>query len=212
MKLYKLTDEHERTFNNTRWGKNVTHQAVGNGRSLCSDGFIHAYTNPILAIIMNPIHAKFNNPILWEAEGKVIIDDGTKVGCKSLTTVRRIALPIVTIENKIRFAIKCASLVYDNKEWKNWADRWIKNIDRSYNIAVYAAAATYAANAANATYDAAADTATYAANAAATYAAADAAADTATYAANAAAAANKIKGSDLILQALNWAMSDSMEL
>src|SRR5271170_5875282 len=98
MKLYKLTSSEDTTHNNTKWGENVTHEATGTSVGLCSDGWIHAYVDPHLAVIMNPIHARFIEPHLWEAEGEVSIDDGTKVGCKKLTKTKRIEVPDVSIE------------------------------------------------------------------------------------------------------------------
>lgn len=41
MKLYKLTDSHGRTYNDTQWGPGVTHEASGEGE-LCGPGWLHA--------------------------------------------------------------------------------------------------------------------------------------------------------------------------
>jgi hypothetical protein len=189
-KLYKLTDENGRTYNNTQWGENVTHSGTGQG-DLCSEGWIHAYTSPLLAIFLNPIHASFSDPILWESEGNIEKEDhGLKVGCRSLTTIRKIALPAVTTKQQITFAILCAKEVYKNKDWNVWANNWLNNKDRS-RAAAYdaAAAAAYADSAAYAAADDAdsAAYAAYAAYAAAAYAyaayAAYADADDAAYAA-----------------------------
>jgi len=45
----KLTDEHNRTCNNTQWGENVTYTAPGTG-DLCTGGWIHYYDSPLLAV------------------------------------------------------------------------------------------------------------------------------------------------------------------
>ena len=55
-KLYKLTDQNHQTRNNTKWGAGVTHTASGQG-DLCTAGWLHAYTSPLLAVLLNPIHA-----------------------------------------------------------------------------------------------------------------------------------------------------------
>ena len=67
MMLYKLTDENDRTYNDTQWGEGVTHETSGEGK-LCGEGWIHAYIDPLLAVFLNPIHACFTNPHMWEAE------------------------------------------------------------------------------------------------------------------------------------------------
>ena len=66
--LYKLTNENGQTYNKTQWGEGVVHTADGTG-NLCSKRWIHAYADPLLAVLLNPIHANFHNPQLWEAEG-----------------------------------------------------------------------------------------------------------------------------------------------
>jgi len=178
MKLYKLTDENGQTHNKTQWGEGVTHEGTGEGE-LCGPGWIHAYTHPLLAVFLNPIHANFKNFQLWEAEGEIDkTDNGLKIGSRKLTTLKIIKLPVVGTTNRVAFGLLCAKEVDKHKSWNHWADDWLSGKNRSaanaaaYTHATYAT--TYAANAA-----------TYAANAAATTHATYAAA----YAANAAAAA-----------------------
>ena len=148
MTLYKLTDDCGQTWGETQWGPGVTHTAPGTGQ-LCSDGWIHAYTDPLLAILLNPIHANFPEPRLWECEGDVgATDHGLKVGCTSLTTVREIPVPAITTEQRVRFAILCARQVYHGPEWLAWADNWLSGADRSEAAREAAEAAEAAARAA----------------------------------------------------------------
>ena len=158
MKCYKLTDSKGETRNNTQWGNNVTHTATGTDPNLCSVGWIHFYTEPRLAVIMNPAHADFKSPILWEAEysGKVV-HEPLKSGAKILTTIQRIPLPEISPTQKIAFGIYCAKEVYKDEQWNNWADKWLSGEDRTKESAdiayAYASAAyadTYAARAASA--------------------------------------------------------------
>ena len=150
MKLYKLTDKNDQTRDDTQWGLGVTHEATGKGKKLCSDGVLHAYRDPLLAVLMDPIHGEFvPDAHLWEAEGKVMVDDGTKVGCKKMTTLRQILLPTITIEQRVRFAILCGKEVCNDSMWLKWADKWLDETDRSAaNASAAAYAAAYAAGAA----------------------------------------------------------------
>ena len=195
--LYKLTDPLSQTRNRTRWGENVTHELPARDTyQLCSDQVLHAYVSPELAVLMDLIHANLlPDAILWEAAGDVAVNDGTKVGCTKLTTLKQLPIPTVTLEQRVTFAIKCALHVYTEPSWVVWAQAWLANTNRTV---AKAEAASYAANAeanAAAYYDAntEAEAAAYAANAAA-YAAADAAsyaaANAAAYAAYAANAAD----------------------
>jgi hypothetical protein len=151
IKLYKLTDSRGKTRNGTQWGPGVSHSGTGEGE-LCGPGWIHAYEHPLIAVLLNPIHANFKNPRLWEAEGEVGLRDGQiKCGCKTLTTVREIPLPEITMEMRVRFAILCAKEVCaylawnawaDN--WNAWADKWLSGEDRTQAAAAAQAAAAEA--------------------------------------------------------------------
>ena len=208
MRVYKLTNQDNETYNGTKWGENVTHRTDGSGE-LCNKGWLHFYSSPELGLFLNKIHANICDPKLWEAEaeGQFKNDLGRKGGCTKLTTIREIPVPNITTNQRVAFAILCALEVFKNRDFQKWANNWLKNKDRSKNAANAAYAAYAGVNAAyagvnaayagvNAAYAAvnAADAAAYAAvNAAYAAYAADAAinaADAAAYAAvNAAYAA-----------------------
>lgn len=126
MILYKLTDEHAKTRGDTLWGPNVTHTPRGAATELCTDGYIHAYEHPLLAVLFNPVHGNFDNPRLWEAEGEVVKRDSMKVGCSSLTTIREIPLPDISCDTRIRFGILVALTVQPDTEFQKWADAWLR--------------------------------------------------------------------------------------
>jgi hypothetical protein len=66
MILYKLTDKDGYTrrgrTGETLWGPGVSHTATGDEAELCTDGVIHAYTDPWLGLFLNPIHANIDHP------------------------------------------------------------------------------------------------------------------------------------------------------
>ena len=134
--LYKLTDKDGYTrrgaTNETLWGDGISHKAKGRGKTLCSNAVIHAYLTPELALLLNPIHANIDDPLLWEAKGNIVARDGDlKVGCRSLTTVRRINIPNVTMVQRVAFGILCAKSVYTNDAFVAWSDAWLSGTDRS---------------------------------------------------------------------------------
>ena len=145
MLVYKLTDENNRTYNNTQWGEGVTHTASGRGE-MCGPGWIHFYTDPLLAVLLNPIHADFYNPNCWEAEAVIEINNhGLKFGTTKLTTLRRIELPEISLEQKVKFGILCALAVHREPGFVNWANAWLDGKDRlasaadaAYRAAAYA--------------------------------------------------------------------------
>ena len=175
--LYKLTDENGRTQNYTQWDEGISHTAAGEGTKLCTGDVIHAYECPLVAVFMNPSHANYKNPILWEAEGVIVAREGQlKCGVKTLTTLRKLDLPTISTQERIEIAIRCALKVYSKRPFVDWADKWLAGTDRSGAAAVVAsntasAAAAYAAAYAAAGYAASAYAITYAVISAAIYAA-----------------------------------------
>jgi len=132
MKVYKLTNDKNQTRNSTQWGKNVTHEARGDSKKLCNDSWIHAYPDPILALLMNPIHVYFEKPHLWECEAVIGLSQADKIGCTKLTTIKKIRKPKITTKQKRKFAILCALEVYNSwkkydldSHWYKWALSWL---------------------------------------------------------------------------------------
>jgi len=189
--LYKLTRQNYTTCGNTLWGENVERTAKGG--QLCTADVIHAYRHPLLAVFFNPIHAGFEKPILWEAEGEVCVEDGTKVGCTRLKTLRIIEVPSLSTEQRVEIAIRCALVVCKEESFVVWANNWLNGKDRSWAAAevqrsVWAAAAWAVESAAAAWAESAAEEAARTA-AWAVESAVEAAARTAPWAARAARAA-----------------------
>ena len=146
MIVYKLTDQKMQTYGGCQWEIGVSRETDGSG-DLCGPGWLHYYHDPLLAVLLNPIHACIEDPILWEAEadGPHKDDCGLKGGCTRLTLLRRIDLPQITTEQRIRFAILCAKAVCNEPAWNIWADRWLDGSDRSVEAAEAARAAAEAA-------------------------------------------------------------------
>lgn len=156
--LYKLTDAWGTTSGGIQWGENITHAATGSAdQPLCSDGWIHAYEHPDLAVLLNPIHGQFIYPRLWEARGVIGKKKGqTKCGCRELTTVREVPLPRWSIVQSVAFGILCALEVCKDPQFVMWAERWLSGVDRTEESAAanrltsWAVCACYAALAAKA--------------------------------------------------------------
>jgi len=166
MTLYKLTNQHLQTHGGYQWTVGEWRETDGSG-DLCGPGWLHAYEDPLLAALLNPIHANIDAPRLWEceADGDGKDERGLKCGVRRLRLVREMPLPAVTTTQRVAFGILCAGSMYPGTNWALWAERWLSGEDRA---AAAAYAAAYAAHAAHAAYAAAA---------AAAYAAADAYAD-----------------------------------
>lgn len=145
--LYKLTDAEGWTRrsepNALLWAPGVTHEAQGEKLELCTDGLIHAYEHPLLAVLLNPIHANYSPAKLWRCETSSIpVREGQlKCGVRRLTCVEEMPLPEVSAAQRTRLAILCAWEVCENDEWREWATNWLSEKDRSEAAARAAAEA-----------------------------------------------------------------------
>lgn len=146
MIAYKLTDIDMQTYGGFQWRLDEPARASGAGE-LCGRGWLHFYDDPLLAVFLNPIHADFKNPRMFEAlaTGKIKTDCGLKFGTTELTLKREIVVPAVTTVRRIAFGILCAKQVCDDKHWNAWADKWLSEEDRTIEVAKRAAAAALAA-------------------------------------------------------------------
>ena len=168
--LYKLTDVNGYTrrgrSDETLWTPGCTVAATGEG-GLCSSGVVHAYRYPELGLAMNPMHAAICLPRVWAVKGKVIADDGTKVGCRTVRCLHELEVDhsVLTAAASVRWAIYIASRVGASSAWLAWADAWLSGKDRSARAAAAEAAAAEAAAEAAAAAAAADDPAVWAAEA-----------------------------------------------
>ena len=129
--VYKLTDADMRTYNGYQWTLGEARTFPGTG-DLCGSGWCHAYTHPLLAVLLNPIHANIHRPRLFQAKGIIgKTDYGLKVGCSSVTLTTELPMPAVTIEHRVCFAIFCALAVYTEPSFVAWSEAWLSGADRS---------------------------------------------------------------------------------
>ncbi len=138
MTCVKLTSADYLTEKHTLWGPGITHEVSGL-LVQCQNG-IHAYRSAELAVFLDPIHGIFGPSVVaWECEASgELIDDGLKLCCRRLTTIRRMPIRRPTNEQRIYFAIKCALAVYAEHDFCEWAAGWIGGLDRSRSASLSA--------------------------------------------------------------------------
>lgn len=158
---YKLTDKNIQTYNGFQWVIGRREVITKTGYELCSDAVFHGYHSLAQAVLFNPIHANYQNARGFKCEvDSIISDDKLKFGCKEMTLLEELHLPIFTTEQKVKFAILCAKKVCKYTGWNKWADDWLSGKNRAADTAYAAADATHTASAIHA-----ARAAAYAANA-----------------------------------------------
>lgn len=143
---YKLTNQDMQTHKGFQWELDVWKTATGDSTKACSDGVLHYYEDPLLAILFNPIHADIHNPRLFEVEiEQPLGTDGLKSWCKKQKLVEEIPVPTLTTVQKTAFAILAALKVYEDKNFEEWAMAWLTGKDRGTAAAARAAWAAWAA-------------------------------------------------------------------
>jgi hypothetical protein len=136
---YKLTDQQLQTHNWYQWKVGEWVKTDGSGE-LCGPGWLHCYEHPLLAVLHNPIHANIHNPILWAAEvrGLEKRDGEMKAGWTEMRLIRRVKIPVLTIDQHIKYGIRCAMAVYQDSTFLVWAKNWLSGKDRSTKSAAEA--------------------------------------------------------------------------
>ena len=117
--IYKLTDKSGKTragYNNCLdWSVPGTqHEATGLVRELCTDGLLHGYVDPLLAVFMDPIHGRYlSSPgarmFKLKTNCELVREGQLKCGVRSTTVVEEIPVPVVTTVQRVKFAIYCAA-------------------------------------------------------------------------------------------------------
>ena len=103
--IVKLTNAQGQTRGGMQWGPGVTH-TVPWGGVLCKSGVLHCYEAATvrdalaLAILRDPEDGRFGSTArAWVCRGSgQHVSNGIKSGHETLTTVREIQLPAVSIE------------------------------------------------------------------------------------------------------------------
>ena len=125
-KYYKLLSQDLTSFNNTKWELNETITISVPGNQMCTNQVLHCYNHPLLAVILNSIHADIFKPRLFEISVDIIVNsDGLKFASKSQTLIKEIPLPEISTEQVTEFSIRVAKLVCKDEKWNSWADSWL---------------------------------------------------------------------------------------
>jgi hypothetical protein len=137
MVLYKLTDAHMRTCAKREliWKVGESQSALGKGTTIGTDAMIRVYEHPLIAVLMNPIHEDFDPATmrLFVAEGEIIIRQSQlQCGVRTLKLIEEIPVPILTLEQLVKFALLSHKEVCDDPDWNTWADDWLSGRDRSF--------------------------------------------------------------------------------
>ena len=142
---YKLTTQNNRSAHgDLTWGEGITHSVAG--PLVLSKNGIHVYTDPVLALFLNPIDANITTPVVWTwvAEGDHT-EGQLKIAVQQFTTIRIVEVQSPTLPQRVTFGILAALEVYREPRFLEWTEKWLSGQDRSRASARAAGAAAWAA-------------------------------------------------------------------
>jgi len=119
--VYKLTNSKMKTHRGFQWELGKWYKTTGKG-DLCSSGWFHFYSDPLVGLFLNPIHANIGNPRLFRAEvkGRGLNDHEAKCRYSRAKLVEELTVPQISNVQRVRFAILCTKEVYKEKKWNEW--------------------------------------------------------------------------------------------
>ena len=127
--LCKVTDDRMQTRGGFQWTLGVWREATGYNENLCSDGWIHCYDHPLIAMLMMPTHVGWLSPRLFACEGRGerADDAGLKCGYKGVRLLHELDKPNITDVQRIAFSLLCARSVCHEPEFNLWVNEWLEN-------------------------------------------------------------------------------------
>jgi hypothetical protein len=125
--LCKLTDQQMQTFDGFQWELGVPPPMLNGAKELCSSSWYPCYEHPLLAVLLNPMHADIDNPRLFliDVEGGPKLDYGLKRGYRRMTLTEELPVPEITQSQRIAFGILCALEVTADAVFETWAKDWL---------------------------------------------------------------------------------------
>lgn len=136
--VYKVTRPDRTTYRGFTYELGQDYRFPGNG-ALCSSAYSHAYRTPAHAVLFNPIHGAYNPMLLFEAQGTVARDDGTKLGLTSIRLIAQREAPTFSIAARTAWAVACVWPTCTEEKWRTWASGWLMDNGRRAPWAVWGA-------------------------------------------------------------------------
>ena len=145
MILYKLTNARRQTglsahAKKTTWYKGFRPPRLDGNGPVCSGHWYHAYSSPLLAVLLDPIHGDFGEGrrcyrVKVNEADVGDLDSGLKFGFKTGLVLDEVPLPEVTLVQKIAFGILCSLKSPQPGKYFYWAPDWLSGKNRSWESA-----------------------------------------------------------------------------
>ena len=140
MILYKLTNANSESglppAKPTTWSKGFHPPRLDGYGPLCTRHWYHAYSSPLLAVLLDPIHGDFGEGrrcyrVKVNEADVGDLDSGLKFGFKTGLVLDEVPLPEVTLVQKIAFGILCSLESPQPGKYFYWAPDWLSGKNRS---------------------------------------------------------------------------------
>ena len=149
MTYYKLTRADNTTRDGCLWTPGEWRVAELGEMKPCTATALHAYTSPLLAVLLAPEHGLTDYPLLWscETEGETGCD-GLKAWASRLRIIEQVEMPVFTPRQRVLAAIFWTQLVLARgaiPNWDTWADAYVSCKAEAWAAEAWAAARAGAA-------------------------------------------------------------------
>ena len=87
--------------------------------------WLHAFTHPIIAMLLNRVYVDADDPKVWRCRGKIAHLAIDKLAyCNELTTEQLMVKPNIGLYTRMKFGFACVDKVYKNTAFHNWMLDW----------------------------------------------------------------------------------------
>lgn len=129
MQLYFLADQQGHLADNRVLECGKFKQAIGSDKDPLAHYKGPIHTSPLVAALTHPDSVNGDTNKMFEVNRwKVSVDASNP---KAYTVVKEVAVPTVTIGQKVAFVVATVREIYHDADFQKWADDWLSGKDRT---------------------------------------------------------------------------------
>ncbi len=133
MQLYFLADQEGHLADNRVLECGKFKQAIGSSKDPLAKYSGPIHTSPLVAALTHPDSVDGDHNKMFEVNRwKVNVDASNP---EAYTVVKEVAVPTVTLGQKVAFAVAAVREIYHDTDFVKWADGWLSGKDRSADSA-----------------------------------------------------------------------------
>ena len=112
-----------------------SYSATGEAADIFGDAYFIYYNDPQIALMMNPLHFNFSNPLVWNCSVSGEIKTGIVnlySGAKEITYIDTTGITELSESQKVAFGITCYQQLANNVDWIANANKSLSDANDTY--------------------------------------------------------------------------------